>query len=90
MGPAAATPPEHAKPRAVRRQSRGRSDSAPEASEVLDQVLVPVTFRLHHRVAQALRRAHLEQRVNHAKPDTRQEIVDEALTAWLTKYGYLD
>lgn len=86
----AAGPAEELRPRAAKRQSRGRSDKAPEPSEVLDQVLVPVTFRLQHRVAQALRRAHLEQRLNHAKPDTQQEIVDEALSAWLIKNGYLD
>jgi hypothetical protein len=81
--------PEQTKQR-PRRQGRVRNERASDASEVLDQLLVPVTFRLQHRVAQALRRAHLEQRLNHVKPDTQQEIVDEALTAWLTKNGYLE
>lgn len=88
--PEPAASAEEVRPRPPKRQSRGRSEKAPEPSEVLDQVLVPVTFRLQHRVAQALRRAHLEQRLSHAKPDTQQEIVDEALTAWLTRNGYLD
>lgn len=73
-----------------RRPTRSRSDQeGPGASELLDQVLVPVTIRLQHRTAQALRRAHLEQRLKHAKPDTQQEIVEEALGEWLTRLGFL-
>ncbi|BBO34268.1 hypothetical protein PLANPX_3880 [Lacipirellula parvula] len=53
-------------------------------------MLVPVTIRLPRRTAQALRRAHLEQRLKDAKPDTQQEIAEEALADWLAKYGYLD
>jgi hypothetical protein len=74
-----------------RPSSRGRvSREQPEASEILDQVLVPVTIRLSHRTAQALRRAYLEQRLRHAKPDTQQEIVEEALGDWLSRQGFLD
>jgi hypothetical protein len=73
-----------------RRASRRGSHEAPGASEVLDQVLVPVTIRLPHRTAQALRRAYLEQRLKHAKPDTQQEIVEEALGEWLSRQGFLD
>lgn len=77
--------------RAIRRNVRGRSRQAvPEASDVLDQVLVPVTVRLPHRMAQALRRAYLEQRLKHAKPDTQQEIVEEALGDWLSRQGFLE
>jgi hypothetical protein len=56
----------------------------------LDQVLVPVTIRLPHRTAQALKRAHLEQKLKYLKPDTLQGIGGEALADWLTKAGYLD
>jgi hypothetical protein len=74
-----------------RRSSRGRSpEGAPEASEILDQVLVPVTIRLQRRVAQALRRAYLEQRLRHAKPDTQQEIVEEAIADWLAEHHFLE
>lgn len=73
-----------------RRRSRGRSREAqPQASEVLDQVLVPVTLRLQHRTAQALKRAYLEQKLKHEKPDTLQEIGEEALSDWLAQNGYL-
>lgn len=75
---------------ASRRTSRSRTTQAtPEASDLLDQVLVPVTVRLPHRMAQALRPAHLEQRLKQAKPDTQQEIVEEALGDWLFRQGYL-
>lgn len=83
--------PKESRSRASRRSSRGRSSQeATQASEVLDQVLVPVTVRLPHRMAQSLRRAYLEQRLKHAKPDTQQEIVEEALGDWLSRQGFLE
>ncbi|MEX2171064.1 MAG: hypothetical protein WD851_17225 [Pirellulales bacterium] len=83
--------PKESRSRASRLSSRGRSSQeAPEASEVLDQVLVPVTVRLPHRMAQSLRRAYLEQRLKHAKPDTQQEIVEEALGDWLSRQGFME
>ncbi len=81
--------PKDQKLKAARRSSRGRqSQESPEASEILDQVLVPVTIRLQHRTAQALKRAYLEQKLRHAKPDTLQEIGEEAFAQWLTKNDY--
>ncbi len=77
-------------PRSSRRTNRRAIQETRGASEVLDQVLVPVTIRLPHRTAQALRRAYLEQRLKHAKPDTQQEIVEEALGDWLRGHGFLD
>jgi hypothetical protein len=52
--------------------------------------LVPVTIRLHHRTSQLLKRAYLEQKLKHAKPDTLQEIGEEAIADWLFRAGYLD
>lgn len=72
------------------RKTRRPSHDIPSSSEVLDRMLVPVTIRLSHRIANALRRAHLEQRLNHAKPDTQQEIVEEAIFGWLTMQGFLE
>lgn len=77
-------------PRLTRRTARRPTKDTPGASEVLDQVLVPVTIRLPHRTAQALRRAYLEQRLKHAKPDTQQEIVEEALGDWLRGHEFLE
>jgi len=49
-------PSEEQAERQQRRRSRGRSSrpEEPQASEILDQMLVPVTIRLKHRTAQAL------------------------------------
>lgn len=77
-------------PARTRRSARRSNQETPGASEVLDQVLVPVTIRLPHRTAQALRRAYLEQRLKHAKPDTQQDIVEEALGDWLSRQGFLE
>lgn len=49
-----------------------------------------MTIRLPHRTAQVLPRAYLEQRLKHAKPDTLQEIVEEAIGDWLGQQGFLD
>lgn len=78
-------------PSTTRRRNRGRATSdEPLASDVLDQVLVPVTIRLPHRTAQALKRAYLEQKLKHLKPDTLQEIGELAINQWLRQKGYLD
>ena len=76
--------------RSPRKQPKRAATDAPKASDVLDQVLVPVTIRLPHRTAQALRRAYLEQRLRRAQPDTQQKIVEEALGTWLIRQGFLD
>ena len=88
--PVADASTENARPQ--RRRSRGRTSSPeqPQANEILDQILVPVTFGLQHRTAQALKRAALEQKLKHLRPDKLQEIGEEAITEWLEKSGYLD
>lgn len=75
-----------------RRRNRSRvvTQEEPRASEILDEILVPVTIRLKHRTAQALKRAALEQKLRHMKPDQVQEIGEEAIAEWLDKSGYLE
>ncbi len=81
-----ATKPELTTPRTTARRQRPRSEAAtPNASEVLDELLIPLTTRLPHRLVQSLRRACLEQRLRHAKPDSIQEIVETALESWLAR-----
>lgn len=87
--PAETPPASDPAPVRSRRTSRRSPQEVPQASDVLDQLLVPVTIRLPHRTAQALRRAYLEQRLKHAKPDTQQEIVEEALGDWLSRHGFM-
>lgn len=72
--------------RATTRRQRARSEATlPNASEVLEDLLVPLTTRLPHRLVQSLRRICLEQRLRHAKPDSIQEIVETAIESWLAK-----
>lgn len=78
--------PRISRPTGRRRTSQGRlSQAVPEAGEILDQVLVSFTTSLTHGTVQALRRFCLEQRLRHGKPDTQQEIVEEALREWLAR-----
>jgi len=59
--PAAVENPQDFKAKAqTKRQGRGRGQqqAQPDASDILDQVLVPVTIRLPHRMAQALKVAN--------------------------------
>ncbi len=60
----------------------------PSTESIISQLWVPITTRLQHRTAAALRRAHLEQRLRFAKPDTQQEIIDLAVQQWLDQNGH--
>ncbi|HMO84052.1 MAG TPA: hypothetical protein PKC18_03930 [Lacipirellulaceae bacterium] len=83
---AEANRPEQPPTRTATRRQRARSEATlPNASEVLDDLLVPLTTRLPHRLVQSLRRICLEQRLRHAKPDSIQEIVETAIESWLAK-----
>lgn len=57
----------------------------PNANAVLDEVLLPLTTRLPHRLIQSLRRVCLERRLQHQKPDSIQEVVEEAIGEWLSR-----
>lgn len=78
--------------RPQRRRSRARSavQEEPEANEILDRMLVPVTIRLQNRTAQSLKRASLERELQRVRPHKVQDIAEEAIAEWLTKSGYLD
>lgn len=58
------------------------------SSTDIPPVLVPLTTRLLPDTAEALRRAHLEQKLRRRSPSTQQEIVEEAVCRWLTEKGY--
>jgi hypothetical protein len=71
-----------------------RADSVPDIqisafSEELPPILVPFTSRLSPPVAEALRRAVLEQKLQRRKPHTQQEIVEAAVRYWLLTNGFL-
>lgn len=72
------------------RRVRGRIRQAqPEASEILDQVPEKLSVSLRRRTAQALTRAWLELKMKDATVK-KQAIVEEILSDWLSKNGYLD
>ena len=56
---------------------------------MLPEPWIPLTTRLRPLTADALRRAHLEQRLKRMRPATQQEIVEAAVSAWLTDHDYL-
>ncbi len=58
-------------------------------ADPVEQPLLPLTTRLRSETADALRRAHLEQRLMRRKPDTVQEIVEEGVAQLLREMGYL-
>jgi hypothetical protein len=51
--------------------------------------LVPLTARIPTEKFQALKRASFERQLQGVEPNSMQDIVEEALTPWLRKHGYL-
>lgn len=66
----------------------GGQDTDSRASNLLDEILVPLTTKLRRRTVQALRRAYLEQKLHGRKPATQQEIIEEAVGEWLSQNGF--
>src|SRR5262245_4889597 len=79
--PAAA--PTAAKPAAPARLAPGTINAAAQSA------LVPVTARIPAEMFQALKRASFERQLQGVEPNSMQAIVEEALTPWLRKHGYL-
>lgn len=71
------------------RRRKGEGTSVEAHNSFVGELLVSLTTRIQPRTANALRRAHLEQKLRHAKPDTQQDIIEEALSAWLSRNGFL-
>lgn len=78
------------KPSSSPRRRKGEGISADLSTSLVGRILVPVTTKLQPNVAKALRRATLEQRLKGEHPATQQDIVDAALTAWLSRHGYIN
>ena len=51
--------------------------------------LIPLTARIPAEMFQALKRASFERQLQGVEPSSMQAIVEEALTPWLRKNGYL-
>ncbi len=52
--------------------------------------LIPITVRLRAEIAGALKRASLERQLAAADFFSQQEIVERALTSWLSENGHLN
>jgi hypothetical protein len=72
-------------PRTLRKLSAPRE----EAAAIPSGSVVGFSFRLATHLHQALMKASFERKLRAQKPFTHQEIVAEALGAWLKKQGYL-
>ena len=97
---AAAIPPEETRPlrrepsSTARQENRTTTGSTMNAvkqrpSRVQPVALVPVTIRLRPELAGALKRASLERQLTGDPVFTQQDMVEEALTPWLKKAGFL-
>jgi hypothetical protein len=76
---------EPSRPRERQKRQRAAETAFSIGGDALDKMLVPLTTRLPHGLVQSLRRMCLEQRLQHAKPDSIQEVVQTALEHWLLK-----
>jgi hypothetical protein len=84
-------PPPSASDRERKRQPAAEPwhASYPSHFQPAPTVLVPLTTRLQPDTAEALRRVHLENKLNRVQPDSQQAIVEFALREWLTRHGFL-
>jgi hypothetical protein len=62
---------------------------AKEPSPLLGLGRVPVGARIRTELAVALKRASLERQLQGIEPNSIQDILEEALTPWLERHGYL-
>lgn len=81
---AAEVVPESKEPKAKRAQK------AQAPRYLTNRIAVSITTRLEQRTADALRRAHLEQKLKNVRPATQQEIMKLAVQGRLKENGYLD
>ena len=63
--------------------------SAGSLNPAAQSALVPLTARIPAEKFQALKRASFERQLQGVEPNSMQDIVEEALTPWLRKHGYL-
>ena len=61
---------------------------AEKGREATNPVIVTATFRLPAIIPATLLKVSLERKMKNIHPFTQQDIVAEALTAWLQKNGY--
>lgn len=71
-------------------ESRARTRPKPRQRVALAEqvVLENVTTRLHRSTNELLTEAALRQKLKKFEPDTRQDIIEEALRDWFRTHGY--
>jgi hypothetical protein len=67
--------------------AEGKKGQGPAPSAI---TRVGLTTRIRGDFADALKRASLERQLRKEKPNTQQDILEEALEPWLRKHGYLN
>ena len=60
-----------------------------EATYPAPQAKLPLSTRIRADLAQGLKRASLERKLEGQTPDTVQEILEDLLEPWLREQGYL-
>lgn len=58
-------------------------------SPVFVQARVAINTRIRDDLARGLKRASLERKLEGVKPNTLQDILEEAVEPWLRTHGYL-
>lgn len=76
-------------PEPVTRSKAEDEPSAPQPAQSSLVSRVPFTTRLRADYAEALKLASLQRQISKIKPNTLQDILEEALEPWLKKNGYL-
>ncbi|MDA7980148.1 MAG: hypothetical protein MPJ50_15385 [Pirellulales bacterium] len=79
------------KPVGDTRKQKQQSLPSDESEAVLPQYLgrVPFTTRCKPVLASKVKRASLQRQLDGVEPNNIQEILEEAIEAWLRKNGYL-
>lgn len=78
---AAATKPQSTPPATEPVVGKGTPENSPAR--------VPLTVRFRCDYAAALKRASLERQLQSVRPNTLQDILEEAVEPWLRQHGYL-
>lgn len=79
--------PSASEPKETKPKRSAKPQPAPQSLH--SKVMISVTTRFEQQTAEALRRAHLEQKLKNMQPGTQQEIIEIAVQAWLRDNDYL-
>lgn len=82
------TAPAKAAPNKAKRRSSTSVSAAPAAPAAPSGSRSNVTTRMSEEINQQLTEAALRQKLKRVAPDTRQDIIEEAVVDWLRKHGY--